>query len=69
LGSIDPGNDPEYGCISIQEPLENGVELDIYYDPGTVSELLKSAQMGIVVNLPLKRISGLAIAFIWTVCR
>jgi len=38
FGIADLGYGPEYGYISIQELLENGVELDFYYRPRTVAQ-------------------------------
>jgi hypothetical protein len=38
FGLADLGYGPEYGYISIEELLENGVELDFYYRPRTVTE-------------------------------
>ncbi|NLT68044.1 MAG: DUF2958 domain-containing protein [Acidobacteria bacterium] len=38
FGIADLGCGPEYGYISIQELLENNVELDIHYSPRTVAE-------------------------------
>jgi hypothetical protein len=38
FGLADLGYGPEYGYISIEELLENGVELDFYYRPRTVAE-------------------------------
>lgn len=41
FGIADLGYGPEYGYISIQELLENGVELDFYYRPRTVAEQME----------------------------
>ena len=38
FGLADLGYGPEYGYISIEELLENGVELDFHYRPRTVAE-------------------------------
>jgi hypothetical protein len=38
FGLADLGYGPEYGYISIEELLENGVELDFHYKPRTVAE-------------------------------
>jgi hypothetical protein len=38
FGLADLGYGPEYGYISIEELLENGVELDFYYRPRTIAE-------------------------------
>jgi hypothetical protein len=38
FGLADLGYGAEYGYISIEELIENGVELDFYYKPRTVAE-------------------------------
>lgn len=38
-GRADLGYGPEWGYICIQELIENGVELDLYFTPCKVSEL------------------------------
>jgi hypothetical protein len=40
FGLADLGYGVEYGYISIEELIENGVELDFYYKPRTVEEQL-----------------------------
>lgn len=41
FGLADLGYGAEYGYISIEELIENGVELDFYYKPRTVAEQMK----------------------------
>jgi hypothetical protein len=38
FGLADLGYGAEYGYISIEELIENGVELDFYYEPRTVAQ-------------------------------
>jgi len=45
FGIADLGYGPEYGYISIEELLENGVELDFHYEPRTVAEQLEKARV------------------------
>jgi hypothetical protein len=45
FGIADLGYGPEYGYISIQELLENGVELDLYYQPRTVAEQMEGRRL------------------------
>ena len=42
FGLADLGYGPEYGYISIEELLGNGVEVDFYYRPRTVAEQMKA---------------------------
>ena len=44
FGIADLGYGPEYGYISIQELLENHVELDFHYSPRTVAEQLARSE-------------------------
>jgi len=46
FGLADLGYGPEYGYISIEELLENGVELDFHYRPRTVAEEMGKAEDG-----------------------
>jgi hypothetical protein len=42
FGLADLGYGPEYGYISIEELLENGVMLDFHYESRTVAEQMKA---------------------------
>ncbi len=45
FGLADLGYGPEYGYISIEELLENGAELDFYFQPRTVAEQMERKQL------------------------
>jgi hypothetical protein len=46
FGLADLGYGPELGYISITEILQAGAELDLYFTPRTVGEIMKQAQRG-----------------------